>query len=351
MRVADGEIAEVARGAAVWLTLRDDEGRVGRGEACPMPGRSIDDAATSKAALELAAPALAGVSIDARAAVAEQIARALAPFDAALEATPTARFALETALLDLAARERRVPIAELLGGPRPYHSVAMNALVWMRAGEADDEVVARARAACDAGARALKIKFPGRDDAAFARGVEAAAAVRAALPDVELRVDLAGALALDRVERQLAALAPLGLRYVEQPVAAEALFELGATPVPWCADDSLDRPGAAERLARVPACAAFVVKPAFVGLLRARFIAELALSRGIPVVVTHGADGPVGLAAACELALSLSRRPLACGLVPHARLAEFPACEVRHVRTPGIVTPSDLPGLGLGHVG
>jgi hypothetical protein len=63
-------------------------------------------------------------------------------------------------------------------------------------------------------------------------------------------------------------------------------------------------------------------------------------------VVTHLFDGPVALAVACELALSLPSPPLACGLDAHASLGLFGAAVVRQLRVPGRIQ-SHGPGLGV----
>jgi L-alanine-DL-glutamate epimerase-like enolase superfamily enzyme len=91
----------------------------------------------------------------------------------------------------------------------------------------------------------------------------------------------------------------------------------------------------------------FVLKPAALGLLRAHEIGVRAQARGLDVVVTHLFDGPIGLAAACELALSLPRPPLACGLDAHAGLAAWPEVPVPQRRRDGLITAAGRPGLGI----
>ncbi len=139
-------------------------------------------------------------------------------------------------------------------------------------------------------------------------------------------------------------------RFVEQPVAAEALHRLGVCAVPWAADESLVYPELVEPLLSSRGCAAFVLKPAVLGgLSRARELAARAQERGIDVVVTHLCDGPFAMAAACELAVSLPRPPLACGLAPHEDLAAFVALfgglDVPQLAPPCAVRSSGGPGL------
>jgi hypothetical protein len=95
-----------------------------------------------------------------------------------------------------------------------------------------------------------------------------------------------------------------------------------------------------------------VLKPAILGgLLRARELAVRAQQHGKDVVVTHLFDGPFAMAAGCELALSLPRPPLACGLAPHADLPAFAegleGLDVPQLALPRFVRSSGGPGLAV----
>jgi L-alanine-DL-glutamate epimerase-like enolase superfamily enzyme len=176
--------------------------------------------------------------------------------------------------------------------------------------------------------------------------------VRARLPlPFELRLDPNAAWSLDEARRRLAALAPIAPAYVEQPVAPADLLHLGACEVPWAADEALADPDLVDRLLGARGCAAFVLKPHALGLLRAREIALRAQQSGFGVVVTHFCDGPVALGAACELALSLPEPPLACGLAPHDDVAKFAAraggMRVPQIEVHGFARSSGGPGLGV----
>ena len=95
------------RRRGVLLRLTDDEGRVGLGEATPLPGYSPDDADASARAITSLAPRLSHGTLEIP-----------ADFDAALAGLPCARFALETALADLEAQRRGTSVAAVLaGGP------------------------------------------------------------------------------------------------------------------------------------------------------------------------------------------------------------------------------------------
>lgn len=330
------------------LALTDDDGRVGLGEAAPLPGFSPDDAGACERALRATAASLGPVDLAGPGLPAAAVRRALAPLDPALRELPAARFALETALLDLAGQRLGLPLAACLGGPRPYADVAVNGLV-TAAGDAV-ALVEAARALAARGLRSVKVKLRARDEAGFAAELAALAALRREVAPpggLEIRLDANGAWTEDEARRRLAALAPIAPRFVEQPVAPALLDRLGPAAVPWAADESLGLPHLPERLLEAPGCVAFVLKPAALGLLRAHEIGCLAQSRGLDVVVTHFFDGPIGLAAACELALGLPRPPLACGLDAHAGLSAWPPLPVPQRRGEALVAPSGRPGLGI----
>lgn len=331
------------------LSLTDDEGRVGLGEATPLPGFSPDTADEDERALAELPGALGAIDlpledVTAR-ATASAIQRAFAPLSSRLRGLPAARFALETALLDLLGQRLGLPVSACLGGLRRHAEVQVNGL--LTTSNALPEMLSRARALVARGVPAIKVKLRSRGEEGFARDVEALRALRREHPAIELRLDANAAWSLEDAPRRLALLAPLGPRFVEQPVAPELLHLLGACEVPWAADESLAVEGMPERLLEAEGCAAFILKPAMLGLLRAHELGQRAQERGLGAVVTHLFDGPVALAASCELALALPSPPLACGLDAHAGLEAWPEIPIPQLRGGGLVVASELPGLGI----
>jgi L-alanine-DL-glutamate epimerase-like enolase superfamily enzyme len=164
---------------------------------------------------------------------------------------------------------------------------------------------------------------------------------------VTLRLDVNGAWPLDRAPGYLEALARQGLpiAYVEQPVPPGDLPALTDPALPIAADESLALPGVAERLLERSDVAVFVVKPTRLGLRRARALAVAAQHAGRDVTVTHAFEGPVGLRLCCELALSLPRAPLACGLLPHPSRLPALWADLPHLR---MGLPPVVAALGSG---
>jgi len=291
---------------ALLVELRDERGAIGLGEAAPLPGVSPDT-------LEDAERAVAAFSLE----------------TLALPAAPAARFALETALLALEAQRAGTTIARLLGGTTDALPCAVVV-----------DTLDAARAAIAAGATVLKLKVgPGLDVAWIA----AVAAL-----GVRLRLDANGAWSLDEARAHLAALAGLPIDFVEEPCRdARALLPglvgrlepAGAIAL----DESLVGDHAID-----PRLAAVILKPTLLGGLRACLaLAAAARAAGVPAIVTHALEGPIGTAACAELALALGGAH-AAGLAPHAGIAGW-ALAVPHL-APARVHAAAFPAVSLAAV-
>lgn len=327
-----------ARRGAV-LTLTDGAGAWGQGEASPLPGYSRET-------LDDALAALADVHRRFDEGALDDPLKALSA--RWVDALPgSARFAVETALCDLAARRRGVPLHVVLAGRTASVFVPVNAYV---GAALDAGLIDAASDALVRGITTVKVKLTG-EASVFEREVEALVALRTALPGAwRLRLDLNGAWSLaEATPARFAALARCNPVFVEQPVGVGELRALGWRQLPWAIDESLSDAGDlayALTQRQSGGCNAAVIKPAVHGLLGALDLGRRAHAAGLGVVVTHLFDGPVALAAACELALSLPA-PWACGLDRHAGLAAWPAVEVGQREDPRFVTPARGPGLGL----
>jgi len=316
LATAHGSIA-VREGVIVRLV--DAEGRVGVGEAAPLPGFELETLPEAEAAIDRTARTLGDITDGA------SIDTLLDRVDAENEKTPCARAALDTALHDLAARGEDLPLATWLAraeGREPRARVAIAAL--LRA-HAPGEVAREARGAVEAGFRALKLKVAASDD-----DLARVAALRAVCPDdVELRLDANAGWSEDEAKTWLHALAPFRPAWVEQPVAsADALARLRRTcRVPLGVDEGLASAHAAQALADSGAADLWVVKPAVVGGLRAaRRLAARARVAGSEAVISGFLDTAIGSAAALALAAAIAdARPAGLDPVLAQDLAELPA--------------------------
>jgi L-alanine-DL-glutamate epimerase-like enolase superfamily enzyme len=213
-----------------------------------------------------------------------------------------ARSATESALVDLLAQVRQQPVARFLSTGAGT-DVAVNAMLGI---DSPDETAAQAAALVAEGYGCLKLKAGKEPDGALESRI---AAVREAVgPDVALRLDFNGSLAVEAAEDVLAAVADFDIEYAEQPIpptaGADALARLrwlGAVPI--AADEAVRDLGAVRVLLDSGAVDALIVKPARVGGLRqAAAIIELATAASVPVTVSTLFETGVGLAGALHLA-------------------------------------------------
>ena len=341
MRRVTGRVVGVAATATrAWserrgarLQLTDSEGRIGQGEASPLPGYSPDTLEQCEEVLERAV---------ARAPFQfPTIPGALAQLGIGFD-TPAARFAIETALFDLVAQRNDCSVSRALND----HAATEVPLAALCVGANPAEIMAAIRAAWNQGIRTVKLKI----------GKPKAFTAECALLDqvrhefgfeLGLRLDANAAWNPEEAMDHLHALALYRPEFVEQPVAPDRLHQLVAPPVAIAADESLHSAKTnADMIFRSEACHVAVLKPMVIGgLLQCRRLARLAEESGVDTVVTHLFDGPIALAASAELALSIGEtRP--AGLAPHAGLSVWPRVKIPQLR-PNRIVPFDGAGLGV----
>jgi O-succinylbenzoate synthase len=308
------------------LVRAEAEGRVGYGEASPLPGRSqetLGDAlgALSSSSLDLDLGAPASV---------------LAPTLSAPSLPPSARFGLETAVFDLCAQLRSQPLARWLH-PAAASSVALQLLVDPTRPDRLERVLAQ-------GPAAVKVKLGRRGEAAAE--IHALHWLRSRAPLLEIRADASSAPLTPELRR---ALAEVGCTLLEDPAAP-------VPGVPLMLDELLagDRARALDLLANGEARAA-VLKPTVLGgITRTLALAEAILARApeTTLVVSHALESPIGLSAAAHLAAVLSggASGRTHGVAPWSGLERFEV-EGRPVPVPGWLAPPELvlpaaPGLG-----
>lgn len=314
----------------VLLRLRDEDGVVGLGEAVPLSLRG-------------------GTTL-------EQVVRELEGFAEhreTSELSAPARCAVETALMDL--RGRRA--GKEAGKDEADETVPCNAT--LVAGP-PAEVAAEAERWARDGFTTFKLKLGAETAKTIPEGgflrprdsdVAQVRAVREALgPEARIRIDANEAWDLEAARRTLAELEPLGIELAEQPVAGlEAMAELAAsTSIPLTADESVATVEETERAVALGACAYTGIKLSKVGGPHA----ALEIADVLPAYVTSALDGPVGIAAGAQVALSLAetnhpeRLHLAHGLATQRLFASTIAaveCELRD----GMLHLPPGPGLGV----
>lgn len=228
---------------------------------------------------------------------------------------PSARCAIDTALLDRESRARSVPLrarlAETLPSIRTVEAVPVCALVALPGvdrpgvGPAVDDVISEVDRRVDEGYLAVKFKV---DSEGFENQLTCLARVRAAHPGLLIRLDANGCWSAEEARSRLTTLADLvSPALVEQPVGPVELLTFGAAPVAIAADESLRLPGALRAIVNRAACQAIVLKPMILGgLSECVALATEAHASGMEAIVSHAFGGPISHAAACELALAIA---------------------------------------------
>ena len=309
----------------VLLRLRCDEGLTGLGEAVPLSLRGGTGLAQIVKELE-------------RLGERESLDEATLTGEAAA-LSPPARCAALTALMDL--RGRR---AAAESSPSPAESPPVLCNATLIAGEpaavADDAM----RWAAE-GFSTFKLKLGVGDDVGRVRAVREAIG-----PSARIRVDANAAWDVATAKQRLAALEPLDVELAEQPVATleEAIEVASATSIPIAGDESVGSRADAERAVAMGACGLAGLKLSKVGGPEAAIeIAEV-----LPSFVSSALDGPVGIAAAAQVAQTLREAAgaedpgLAHGLATQRLFASTIAavqCELRD----GMLDLPAGPGLGV----
>jgi o-succinylbenzoate synthase len=319
----------LARREMVLLRVRDEDGVVGLGEAVPLSlrggatlaqvVREIEAWAEGQEDEGLSAPALCAVATAKADLLGRRAGNQGAPEDEAVPCNAT-----------------------LVAGPP--QAVAAEAERWAADGFTTFKL--------KLGAESVKSPLQEEFSQTRVNDVDQVRAVREALgPEARIRVDVNAAWDVETAKRRLDELEPYGIELAEQPVATlEEMAELAeATSIPLAADESVASLEEAERAASLGACAYTGIKLSKVGGPEA----ALAIAGVLPAFITSALDGPVGIAAASQVALSLAetthpeRLHLAHGLATQCLFAETIAsveCELRD----GMLHLPPGPGLGIG---
>ncbi len=305
-------------------------GAEGWGECGPIPGYGADTYAAAGGSLAEAADQILGLSV---------------PDDHRLDSvldgipSPSARFAVECAYLDLAGYIAGLQVWKRLGGRDPR--IPIGAVVPFGS---TDEVLAAAVDAAAAGYRRVKLKVTSPTHLDLVR------AVAAEIAGADLAIDANGAFssadipALERID-------DLGLCFIEQPFDpdnTETSAELAARiETPICLDESIISPQAAQRALEAGACSMVAVKPARLGGFRAsRQVLEIAAAAGAGAWVGGMLESGIGRAGALAAA-TLPGTTAPADLAPPRRFFTTDLLRDPWTVEEGAIELSDRPGLGF----
>lgn len=283
------------------------------------------------------------------------IERLVARMDAVVRGHSYAKAALDMALHDLLGKAAGLPLYKVLGGAYRESVPIAHMVGLMPAEDAIEEGVA---AVAD-GVPALQVKGgvdPARDEALI-QGLRERLG-----PDVWLRLDVnQGYGDVASAVKILRMIEPLGLDFVEQPVAgvrqlAQVRRSVG---VPIIADESCwDAQDAMEcaELEAVDAISIYLAKAG--GIAGARRVAAVAQAAGLPCDVNGSIESGVGNAANVHFALATPAVSLPCVIPLTAPKGTAPYSTAGHYYEDDVVTrpfavaggallPPDGPGLGI----
>jgi o-succinylbenzoate synthase len=315
----------------VLLRLRSEHGLVGLGEGVPLSlrgGATLERVVSELRSLGQHRDLEEGGLLDEPTLVSD-----------AFELSAPSRCATLTALMDLRGR-----LAAAEGGTAEEEGrpVACNAT--LVAGEPAAVAEDAMRWAAD-GFTTFKLKLGAGDDVGQVRAVREAVGASA-----RIRIDANAIWDVDTARRRLAALEPFSVELAEQPVATlEEMAQLSAdSPIPIAADESVANIEQAERAASMGACAYTGIKLSKVGgPEHAVAIADL-----LPGYMSSALDGPVGIAAAAQVAQTLhdtdrpERLDLAHGLATQRLFAATIATVECRLEGGRLHLPTG-PGLGV----
>jgi len=329
----------------VWVVaLEDEAGRIGLGEAAPLPSFGGEDPMTCQEVLGQVLPLLdedfvLGWLERGRADAA------LGRCERLLAKAPCARSAVEGALIDLLAQRQDQTVAECLAGGPTLDRIPVNALISGSLPEIERTAAERLAE----GYTAFKLKVGG-DVFADARRLRALRTVVGG--ESAIRVDANGAWDRKQAQFFLESAREQRLEFCEQLIHPDDQQGLAllrkATGVLIAADEAIKTPADVARLAAAQAVDLVCLKPMFLGGWRPTHqAAELAHSHGLQVILTSAIDGCIGRAHATHMAAALGLNRHAQGLATGRLMAaDLTASPLRPVR--GFIPLPETPGLGVG---
>jgi len=302
-----GESWEVRRG--LLLRIETEKGRVGWGDAAPLPGFSSESLEAVVERARTAASRWRGISLPDVGNALEHVWGAFPDRD---DIPASLRFARDSALAELLAQSADTTLPDVLGASRS--TVTLNALIT----DPLEKGVEQAAQSREQGYEAVKVKV-GR--ASIQREINGLREIRRALaPHVVLRADANRAWSLDEAAHFAEATRDLDLAYVEEPLADPTrLSDLATrTGLPVALDETTRETGP-EMLRGNGGVSAVVLKPTLLGLRATKRWSRAATSNEAVPVISAAYESGVGLR--MLLALAASGPDVPVGLSTYDRFA------------------------------
>jgi L-Ala-D/L-Glu epimerase len=323
------------------VRIRTDEAITGYGEATVVPVWSGETAVGSQAIVrDIFAPLLEGAD-------PFQFGNLADAMDRAVIGNPFIKAAVETALLDVAARRLNIPVHVLLGGARRASEIPLKFSI---GAFSPSEAARVARHAVQLGLRAVKVKV-GLDVAGDIARVES---VRSEVgEDFRVAVDANGGWTEADARRAIPSLERLQVNALEQPLR-RGDFQGSArlrqhTRIPLMLDESIFTAQDALLAIREHACDLISIYPGKNGgILRSLQIAHMAANAGLQCTIGSNLEMDLGTAGMLHTAVAI---PQLASSVDHDIIG--PLYYERHdTATPiryqnGCAVLPEGPGLGV----
>ena len=291
-------VATMQRQTLVLVKVTANDGVIGWGEATTIGGLSYGDESPESIKTNLDtyfSPLLTNLP-----STISNIAQTMRYLNLNIMGNRFAKCAVQTALLDIEAKRRNLPLSELLGGRLRDRLPVL----WVLASGNTEKDIAEAKQMIAAKRHnVFKLKIgsrPVQDD------IDHVCAIKEALgDDVSIRVDVNRAWSEMQAIKGIQELQEGGIDLIEQPCAIEqtdVLARLTARfDVAIMADEAVMGPQSAYRLAKANAADVFAVKvEQSGGLIEACEVAKIADLAGIDLYGGTMLEGPVGTIASAH---------------------------------------------------
>lgn len=269
----------------VLVTVETADGVTGYGEGSPLPPVTGETQGTALKAAQAMAELVEGHHTEAYRPLIQELHQTFPN-------TPSAKFAVETAILDAYCREQDIPLAELFGSrPRPVETDMTIPIL------SETEAVTRAQNAVEADYQHLKIKT-GND---VREDVERVVAIREAAPDAALKVDANQGWTPKETAWFAERVADRGihLELIEQPVPATDVTGLAdareRVNVPIAADETVFTPQDAIRVVTENAADIINVKLGKSGPLATADIVAIAQGADLDLMIGCMLESAIGI--------------------------------------------------------
>jgi len=306
----------------VWIKLKCAN-FTGVGEASPLSGFSTETLKEVRYALEGFHQAIDREDLD-----REELFLLL---EIHSQNTPSVRFALETAIYDILAKEAELPLAKFLN-TNAVSEIAVNGMAGVH--HSGD------------GFTVIKVKVGFRNLFDEIENMEYL--TQSFGKDIQFRLDANGAFDLPKAIRFCKEMEKFNIDYIEQPIPADNLEDLAEltyhTEIPIAVDESLTDFQSAEKIIEEQAAHVFILKPMVSGGFKeCKKIINLARTENIRIVITSSLETSIGKTASLHLARA-NEITEACGLATREVLNEGkPTQPIQG----GKIAISDSPGLGV----